>query len=611
MKPRWLQLDLIGLRSAAVFVVLLLGVGLSAHSQITPADDSYTDTATPGGNFGVKTTLGVKSGSQTAFITFNLSSIPAGYTGANLAKATLKLYVNTVVTAGSFNVVFVNGTWSEKTIAANLSPALGTTIAASVPLDKPSAKDYLLVDITPALQAWLDGTQANDGIALVANSPLAATFEAKENSAQGHSPELDVVFASAGGGGDITAVNTAAGSGLQGGVTSGAANLSLLTSCANGQILAWNGSAWACKTVSGTGTVTSVGLAAPSTDFNISGSPVTTAGTLNFAWKVAPTDSNTANAIVKRDANGNFSASFVTVTQGFLAQATANNGPAIVGTALGTGFTKGVWGLSAGTGAGSAGVVGADSNSGGAAYTSGVWGTSANPKGIGVLGQGSTLSGVGNARLGTAQAGVWADSKNFGLVATSDLNSIVAYNNNSGAATMFVENDTTSSSGLLFHATAPNVTSNGFPATCNINTHADLGCNGNLKADGSLRVGQDATQPATANGLVKAMLYFDPNQPTGSQIVYCFNSRLSGTAASTPPCGITVSHTGLGFNVFDFGFTVDNRFIQATPAGGNGNHLQLGVTIEYVVGSAVDLGTFYIAFNDNAMTDIPLYLTVF
>src|SRR5262249_3628661 len=148
---------------------------------------------------------------------------------------------------------------------------------------------------------------------------------------------------------------------------------------------------------------------------------------------------NTANAIVKRDASGNFIASSATFTEGLLAQLSASSGPAIVGESLGTGSTKGVWGLSSGAGAGSAGGVGGDANSTGSTYTAGVLGSSANPKGIGVLGQGSALSAVGNTRLGTAAAGIWADSKNFGLVATSDLNSIVAYNNNSSATTMYAE----------------------------------------------------------------------------------------------------------------------------------------------------------------------------
>ena len=39
----------------------------------------------------------------------------------------------------------------------------------------------------------------------------------------------------------------------------------------------------------GSGTVTSVGLTAPTSDFTVTGSPVTTTGTLNLAWKTAPT----------------------------------------------------------------------------------------------------------------------------------------------------------------------------------------------------------------------------------------------------------------------------------------------------------------------------------
>jgi len=58
----------------------------------------------------------------------------------------------------------------------------------------------------------------------------------------------------------------------------------------------------------GPGTVKSVGLTAPATDFTVSGSPVTSTGTLNFAWNVVPTSADTANAIVKRDPTGSFNA---------------------------------------------------------------------------------------------------------------------------------------------------------------------------------------------------------------------------------------------------------------------------------------------------------------
>ena len=89
---------------------------------------------------------------------------------------------------------YVDGSWTESTINASLLPAMGTTIASGVSVTKSNAHDYIVIDITPAVAAWLDGTQANDGIALVANSPLSCSFTSKESTTYSHSPELDIVF---------------------------------------------------------------------------------------------------------------------------------------------------------------------------------------------------------------------------------------------------------------------------------------------------------------------------------------------------------------------------------------------------------------------------------
>jgi hypothetical protein len=179
--------------SVVLLFTFILGVSL-VQGQTNPSADAYTNTASPTTNYGAAATLNVESASQTAYIRFDLSAIPTGYTSANIAKASLKLYVNAVATAGSFNVDYVDGAWSESTIDANLLPALGTTIAGSVPLVKSAAHDYIIVDITSAVDAWLNGTQANDGIALVANSPLSCSFTSKESTTYSHSPELDIVF---------------------------------------------------------------------------------------------------------------------------------------------------------------------------------------------------------------------------------------------------------------------------------------------------------------------------------------------------------------------------------------------------------------------------------
>ena len=92
-------------------VCLLTG----AFGQLTPSGDSYTNTARPTTNYGAKTRSSREHGSDSVdFIQFDLSSIPSGYTSADITKATLKLYVDAVTTAGSFNVDYVNGTWTER-----------------------------------------------------------------------------------------------------------------------------------------------------------------------------------------------------------------------------------------------------------------------------------------------------------------------------------------------------------------------------------------------------------------------------------------------------------------------------------------------------------------
>jgi hypothetical protein len=126
----------------------------------------------------------------------------------------------------------------------------------------------------------------------------------------------------------------------------------------------------------GAGSVASVALSAPSSDFTVSGSPVTKTGTLGLNWNVAPTSANTANAIVKRDGTGNFS------------------GGAIVGNLGVAGFTA----LTCGS---CAGVSGVNTSTGIGVYATG---------GTGIFGTGSTGgsftgSAVGSTSVNSADAG--------------------------------------------------------------------------------------------------------------------------------------------------------------------------------------------------------------
>src|SRR5580698_4630396 len=132
----------------------------------------------------------------------------------------------------------------------------------------------------------------------------------------------------------------------------------------------------------GSGTVTSVGLSAPSSDFTVSGSPVTTSGTLGLNWSVAPTSSDTANAIVKRDANGSFSAGPIT----------AANLPGV--------FSYGVTGTDSGTELGNfGGVYGVSISNVGvtgySTYLDGVYGASDGYYGVDGSGNNAGVHGFG------------------------------------------------------------------------------------------------------------------------------------------------------------------------------------------------------------------------
>jgi hypothetical protein len=233
-------------------VGLLLFAAATGSAQITPSQDTYISSAAPKTNYGAAGLLNVNGISATTYIQFNLASIPPGST---VTQATLKLYVNAVTTAGSFNVDYVSGEWTEGSITYDDNPVLGGTIITDVPVSTADKNQYILVNITPAVQGWLEGSQVNNGIALVANSKFDASFDSKESTTTSHPPELDIVFAGSGGG--ITDVATASGSGLMGGGSSGTLNLSLTNSCATGQVLAWNGGAWVCS-MSGAGTITGI-----------------------------------------------------------------------------------------------------------------------------------------------------------------------------------------------------------------------------------------------------------------------------------------------------------------------------------------------------------------
>jgi hypothetical protein len=545
-------------------LTLTLLAATAAYSQITPLGDSYTNTAASTTNYGATTQITVDAAADVSYIQFNLASIPAG---SVVSQATLKLYVNSVTTAGSFNVDYVNGAWTESTIDASNAPPLGTAIASSIAVTTAEKNQYILVDVTAALQAWLNETETNNGIALVANSTFHATFDSKESTSTSHAPEIDIVFA---GGGTLTGVTTASGSGLTGGGTNGTLVLSLTNTCTSGQVLEWNGTAWACTTATGMGTITGVtagtDLAGGGTSGNVTLNLNTSALNSSYA-QLGAANTFTGNQTV----NGTITAT----SAGKTILATSTSG--IDTASIGIGVVGGVYGsASAATGfgvfgSGYYGVFGSDNTSGG--NGNGVYGVSPGGYGVygsstdgsGVYGVSASLNGVSGLATsgsGTGVVGVGEDG-GTGIFAGSDIGyalyaatttglAVFASTNENNAmsaenddatgsfAALLATNLTSQTHNPVFQTSSPNT----YTGTrhCTIDTSANLTCTGVISgvvqqvdgkqtaiyamqsaenwledagsgqlSNGSVRIQLDAAFAQTVNAGVEYHVFLTPN----------------------------------------------------------------------------------------------------
>jgi hypothetical protein len=72
----------------------------------------------------------------------------------------------------------------------------------------------------------------------------------------------------------------------------------------------------------------------------------------------------------------------------------------------------------------------------------------------------------------------------------------------------------------------------------------------------------NVSQSRTGGGWVKGMVYVNGNAAPYN-IVRCFNSALTGAAATTPPCGFALTEEQPGVWIVDFGFEVSDRIWSA------------------------------------------------
>lgn len=173
----------------------------------TLTDDSFTSSKAPiktNGTQASLTLLNVTGNKQTGLLKFNLDgSLPSGVAGADIAKATLKVFVSTLklpkgVSSGTLTADTVSTNWIETTVDAGSGIVASGVHNISKTLQANNLNHWVEYDVTSAVQDLIFQAPVNIAFSLDVSSGLGVGIDTKENKTTSHAPVLDIVYATAG-----------------------------------------------------------------------------------------------------------------------------------------------------------------------------------------------------------------------------------------------------------------------------------------------------------------------------------------------------------------------------------------------------------------------------
>ena len=154
------------------------------------------------------------------FLKFSLATLPPGTTASDVKQARLVLWVNNSTTnLGSITMTPVTSVWDELVLKNNNSLGLtfGSPKISNLPVA--SSSNFLSIDVTDWVKAWLNGTLTNEGFQIEPGASMTLLnlyFDSKESTLTSHQPRLEIVLNSAGPQGPAGPQGAAGPQGLQG-----------------------------------------------------------------------------------------------------------------------------------------------------------------------------------------------------------------------------------------------------------------------------------------------------------------------------------------------------------------------------------------------------------
>lgn len=184
----------------APFTILFLALTASAESvELQAVQDAYVcdckpDSTNPNGNDAHLYFGRYFSCLDRTLVEWDLSEIPSG---AVVVGAEMRLYCNSFFGSQSGQPVFhmINEEWDELTVTLNTQPSFDASPCLTG--DWPAPQSWFCLDVTPFVQAWVDGTHPNFGIYCTSTGTTgscAPGFWSSDSGEEGFLPSLVVTY---------------------------------------------------------------------------------------------------------------------------------------------------------------------------------------------------------------------------------------------------------------------------------------------------------------------------------------------------------------------------------------------------------------------------------
>jgi hypothetical protein len=195
-----------GLISALASAAILATTQANAV-QVTLLQDTFVDTDTTGSptpnntNYGGNVNLRAQRNANhscRSFIQFGLGRLPSGTTANDVNQAWLRIWVNnSTVATGLITLKPITSAWDENTIKNNNSSGMTYGTPSITDFSVTTSQDFVDIDVTTWVKAWINGTLTNNGIQIEASSSSTGQnlyFDSKESQNTSHEPQLEIVL---------------------------------------------------------------------------------------------------------------------------------------------------------------------------------------------------------------------------------------------------------------------------------------------------------------------------------------------------------------------------------------------------------------------------------